>query len=123
MPGGKNFRQWYAIKTNLKRQGRWQTSEGQQEEREGEPSSKKAEGEPRHIGYGKNKDHIFIGSKCWVDQNVAKYRAKPSAIHAPPDELDPSTSNNHPVSSPGTPDSLPALESSPTDEGMSFLYF
>lgn len=123
MPGGGSFRQWYAVRDKLKRQGRWQTQEGNPESREGEPTPKRPEGEQRYIGYGKNKDHIFIGSKCWVDENVARYRAKPSALHVPPDELNPTPAPEPDISTPGTPDSLPALESSPTDEGMFIFLF
>lgn len=39
MPGGKNFRQWYAMRSRLQQQGRWTHSVPQQEE--GEPPAQR----------------------------------------------------------------------------------
>lgn len=39
MPGGKNFRQWYAMRARLQREGRWTHSVPQQEE--GEPPAQR----------------------------------------------------------------------------------
>lgn len=113
MPGGKNIRQWYAIREALKRQGKWTGQE------EGEPEPKRTEGKETVIGYGKNKNHIFIGSKCWVDENIARYRAKPSALHEPPEEKE---QEQKELEEPKTPDSLPELEAPPTDEGKTNFY-
>lgn len=39
MPGGQNFRQWYAMRARLQREGRWQHSVPAQEE--GEPPAQR----------------------------------------------------------------------------------
>lgn len=39
MPGGSNFRQWYAMRSRLQREGRWQHRVPQQEE--GEPPAQR----------------------------------------------------------------------------------
>lgn len=87
MPGGSKFRQWYAMRKSLQQRGRWTHGVPQQEE--GEPPAQR----PRNDWYERTNAGLDVGGPL--------ERTPPTPAPAEP----------------GTPDSLPELEASPTAEG------
>lgn len=92
MPGGKNYRQWYAARKSMQERGRWRHSVPQQEE--GEPEAQR----PR----------------LWWETPNNQLDLAPPLENSPTPQAG---TSGEAAGSPGTPDSLPALENSPTEEG------
>lgn len=84
----KNFKQWYAMRKSLQERGKWRHPVPAQEE--GEPV-------PKHAR--------------WYERTLAGLDV------GGPLEKTPPTPSPVPAPDPDTPDSLPPLENSPTDEG------
>lgn len=90
MPGGTNYRQWYAMRKRLQEQGRWRGREGATHsvpaQEEGEPEPKRHEAD---VPETPSPSHVSE-SPAWSD-----------VTHV----------------SESTPESLPPLEATPTSEG------
>lgn len=103
MPGGEDFRRWYAMRNRLKAEGKWQGKKDKPThsvpaQEEGEPSSKEPKLlDPRSTGWTwqtgePTPESPFPGNK--------------DVLRVPREEAEPET-----------PESLPALESPATAEG------
>lgn len=98
MPGGKNYRQWYAMRAKLIAEGKWKGKV---------PSHfvpQFEEGEPR--------------PKQPLRGSLFERAADSTPETSPNSEVPPSQADTIPETPPSTPDSLPPLESPETEEGI-----
>lgn len=105
MPGGEDFRRWYAMKKRLQAEGKWKGKQPTHKVpaldlQAGEPEPKT----PR------------LGS-------LFERAAEPSSDSSPDSHVAPSIAETVPDSNPDTPESLPPLESPATAEGNRHVYF
>lgn len=101
MPGGDDFRRWYAMRKAMQERGTWKGKEGQPTHKV--PSLDLEAGEPR--------------PKVPKPGPIFGIVAQPTPDASPDTAIPPSRASTVPDSLPGTPDSLPALESPATAEG------
>ena len=96
MPGGEDYRRWYAMRQRLMKEGKWKgkaPTHSVPAQEEGEPAPK-------------------------VPKAPLIWRIlEPSDSDSSNSEVPPSQAETVPDSNPTTPDSLPPLEASPTAEG------
>lgn len=110
MPGGEDYRRWYAMRDRLKKAGKWHGKDPPThkvlELEEGEPRPKNPKGYKTH-GY-----YTF---------GIAAQESSPEGSVVGPSDSEPVPET---PGSPETPESLPALEEPPTDEGNEqWIYF
>lgn len=96
MPGGEDYRRWYAMRQRLQKEGKWTHRVPAQEE--GEPAAKQ--------------------QKKWWEHPHNQLDLGPPLEKSPEPQSDAAGTSSGTV---GTPESLPGLEDSPTAEGESCL--
>lgn len=105
MPGGTDFRRWYAMRKRLQQEGKWKGKDISHKVpildlEAGEPA-------PKNPALGP-----LFGSV-----------AQPTPDNSPDSVVPPSVADTVPDSNPSTPDSLPPLESPATAEGNRHVHF
>lgn len=105
MPGGSDYRQWYAARKAMQQRGTWRGKHAVPAQEEGEPPSKKPElmfpSDWNEPGASSDTGSVF--------ERLAEDSSSPGSAVG--------SSTVVSETSPGTPDSLPPLEDAPTAEG------